>query len=477
MPCRFFTVLLGLILATLAGCADRLAAPELGGIYNRAAQYHGPERNPVIVIPGILGSRLVDGASGKVVWGAFTGEAVNPNDPADLRLMALPMREGATLGELRDDVHADGALEQVDISLFFVPVTIRPYANILETLGAGGFQDRELGMSGAIDYGDDHYTCFQFAYDWRRDNIENAQRLHDFIEKTRVYVQKEIEERYGIADYDVRFDIVAHSMGGLLTRYYLRYGGADLPTDGSEPEITWAGAERVDRLVLVGTPNAGSAAALNELVHGYRPAPLLPHYPAAMLGTYPSIYQLLPRSRFDTLWVRYKEGGDHVLDVLDPGLWESAGWGLADPEQDAVLAKLLPDVESSSERRAIALDQQRKSLERARRFHGALDAPAAPPEGTSIHLFAGDAIGTPAVMIWNQGTGKLKYHHYTPGDGVVTRASALMDERLDGDWEPMLRSPVGYATTTFLFTDHLGLTRDPAFSDNVLYLLLEDPRD
>jgi hypothetical protein len=29
---------------------------------------------------------------------------------------------------------------------------------------------------------------------------------------------------------------------------------------------------------------------------------------------------------------------------------------------------------------------------------------------------------------------------------------------------------------TFLFTDHLGLTRDPAFADNVLYLLLEDPR-
>jgi len=26
------------------------------------------------------------------------------------------------------------------------------------------------------------------------------------------------------------------------------------------------------------------------------------------------------------------------------------------------------------------------------------------------------------------------------------------------------------------FTDHLGLTRDPAFVDNALYLLLEDAR-
>jgi len=28
----------------------------------------------------------------------------------------------------------------------------------------------------------------------------------------------------------------------------------------------------------------------------------------------------------------------------------------------------------------------------------------------------------------------------------------------------------------FLFRDHLGLTQDPAFIDNLLYLLLEEPR-
>ncbi|MFQ5457196.1 MAG: hypothetical protein ACE5FC_01905 [Myxococcota bacterium] len=32
------------------------------------------------------------------------------------------------------------------------------------------------------------------------------------------------------------------------------------------------------------------------------------------------------------------------------------------------------------------------------------------------------------------------------------------------------------ARALFLFTDHLELTRDPAFSDNILHLLLEDPR-
>ncbi len=38
------------------------------------------------------------------------------------------------------------------------------------------------------------------------------------ILKQRKYLQKEYEKLYGIKDYDVQFDIVAHSMGGLLSR-------------------------------------------------------------------------------------------------------------------------------------------------------------------------------------------------------------------------------------------------------------------
>jgi len=29
----------------------------------------------------------------------------------------------------------------------------------------------------------------------------------------------------------------------------------------------------------------------------------------------------------------------------------------------------------------------------------------------------------------------------------------------------------------FLFDDHLGITKDPTFVDNLLYFLLESPRD
>ena len=71
------------------------------------------------------------------------------------------------------------------------------------------------------------------------------------------------------------------------------------------------------------------------------------------------------------------------------------------------------------------------------------------------------------------GMGKLEVIERAPGDGSVLRSSALMDERVAGDWTATLVTPIDWTYVTFLFTDHLGLTKDPAFTDNVLFLLLE----
>ena len=90
-------------------------------------------------------------------------------------------------------------------------------------------------------------------------------------------------------------------MGSLVARYYLRYGAADLPADGSLPLVTWEGAKHVDHLVMIGPPNAGSVETLITLTEGLNPSPLLSTYPAAVVGTMPSVYQLLPRSRHRAL--------------------------------------------------------------------------------------------------------------------------------------------------------------------------------
>jgi hypothetical protein len=463
-----------LTLVGTTGCFATLRAPDLGGIYNRAARDEGPTRNPVIVIPGILGSRLRDPASGTVVWGAFGGNSANPNTAAGARLLALPMHEGAALAELRDDVEADRVLDRVHVSLLRLPLEQQAYVYLLGALGAGGYRDETLAQAGAIDYGDAHFTCFQFPYDWRRDNVENARRLDAFIREKRAYVQAELARRYGRRDADVHFDIVAHSMGGLLTRYYLLYGAADLPADGTPPAVTWAGARLVDRAILVGTPNGGSVSALLNLVRGADFSWLLPRFEPALLGTMPGVYQLLPRTRHGR--VVDAAAPATALDVFDPALWERLQWGLASPAQDRVLRMLLPEVASGDERRRIALDHLRKSLARARQFTAAVDARATTPPGLSLELIAGDAEPTDAVVAADASTGALKVVARAPGDGTVLRSSALLDERAGGSWSPGLVSPIDWTRVNFLFTDHLGLTRDPGFTDNLLFLLLEAPR-
>jgi hypothetical protein len=164
-----------------------------------------------------------------------------------------------------------------------------------------------------------------------------------------------------------------------------------------------------------------------------------------------------------------------ITDIYDPALWEKLQWGLASPDQDELLRMLLPDVEDAPERRRIALDHQAKALRRAKQFTAAIDEPASPPPGLTLHLIAGDAVPTDAVVAVNFDTGELEVIEKAPGDGTVLRTSALMDERVDGGRATRLESPIAWHRVTFLFQDHLGLTSDPTFSDNLLFLLLEQP--
>ncbi|MBW2368949.1 MAG: hypothetical protein JRH15_13795 [Deltaproteobacteria bacterium] len=89
-------------------------------------------------------------------------------------------------------------------------------------------------------------------------------------------------------------------------------------------------------------------------------------------------------------------------------------------------------------------------------------------------IVAGDAVSTKQTARVKP-NGGLEIVSHSPGDGVVLRSSALMDERGKETAFSRLISPISWDQALFLFSDHIGLTKDPVFTDNILYLLLEHP--
>jgi len=440
----------------------------IAGIYQRAAHQDLSTRNPVIVIPGVMGSNLVAMESSKTIWGDFHDRDASQ----DMRLIGLPMKLGAPLDQLQSLSEADGTLGELKSKVGGMTVRLSFYGDVLSALGVGSYSGKaKLGSKYIPDYQADDSTsvAFEFSYDWRRSLDESATALQQFITQATRFLHLQ----RGNSD-PIKFDIVAHSMGGLVLRYFLQYGGQRLPYDGSLPRLNWAGAQQVETAVIVGTPNGGSLKVLDRLVSGLPKTPLTPAYGPIITGTMPSLYQLMPRSRHKPL---VTNGNAEAPDLFDPSFWSSMQWGLAGKSRETELGEFLQSVSSAAERREIAMEHLTKCLKNASAFHAAMDIPVASrPSHLRLHLFAGDGKPTPELCRPSRDNRRLEFLKYAPGDGTVLRSSALLDERLGSEWTPRLDSPLQWDSVMFLPSSHMGLTREPVFIDNVLYLLLEKPR-
>ncbi|MBR4254094.1 MAG: hypothetical protein IKQ16_03295 [Lentisphaeria bacterium] len=491
---RFF----GLLLTAAAGLAAvfmlNACQPDAVGSYQsplmptetifsqatkRSLAYEGVRRNPVILIHGLLGARLEDPASGNEFWGTFS--PVLP-DRDNLKLLSVPMSWGKPLRELSNNTRASFLLDTVSIRVIGLEFSMYAYEPLVHAIKEAGYVQE--GSEEHMEKG--HCpSFFVFYYDWRRSIAENAIELGKFIRAKQAQLQAEYHVRYGASPDTIRFDLMGHSLGGLVARYYMRYGELPLPDEGApDPAITWAGAENVGKLIQIGTPNAGYLDTVTELVNGLRLQPGAPLYPAAVIGTFPSYYEMMPFPQFDAVRKAIPGKSEEesiargeAVDLYDLNTWIRYKWGLANPDFDADLQWLLPDVKTAVERRHVALEHLQKCLSSAKRIASMLSTPDPKDSDVFQMIFIGDSVPTSSLALVDE-DGGLRVVRYDSGDGKVSAVSARADLRnpdRPGAWGPRMESPVRWNSVIHVSGAHMGITQAPDFLHNMRFYLVQFP--
>jgi pimeloyl-ACP methyl ester carboxylesterase len=290
---------------------------ELARLARKAASGAIEQALPrVLVLPGILGSQL-----------GIARRRPLPNDVLWLDPIDIQVGRLALLG--------------LDAGAPIIPLGVVLYAHLKLRL--------RLRAAG--------FDVVMHDYDWRLGIEESAAALAGRLRQ----------------QPSRRLAIVAHSMGGLVSRAALA-----LP-----------GTQHVERLILLGTPNLGSFAPVQALRGTYAVVRKIARLNAEttaerlteeVFNSFPSLYQMVPVS-----------GRHGAGDLLDPGAW---------PESGPMLRSAL--------------------LERARRFRDAL-----PPADQRVIAIAG--VGQETVTAASKARDGFIYTITRHGDGTVPAASAALD--------------------------------------------------
>ncbi len=481
------TAVLLLVAAIGAGCktarqvAAQYPSSDMEAIY--AAALPNAQRNPVVLVHGFAGATLRRAEDGATVWGTlFMKDSLLPSKQEGLRAIALdieglrPPYTPSQLIFIEDDTQAVELLQKVRADAGLMDVNVGIYAALVELMEESGYGDCQGDPTAIANL--DTPPCLTFFYDWRQDNVGNAIRLGGFLERARKQIAEIASSAGTGGNQEVRFDVIAHSMGGLVARYFLRYGVKDVLAD-PDLAVTWAGGEYLDRLIIISTPNFGSMRVLKEMVGGRR-YPVIKFEPA-MIATWVSAYQMLPREG-QKVWLD-AAGNLIEIDFLSAQTWFENDWGPFAPGQDKFLAWVLPGEPSAQERETKIRDFMEAAFARARQFFVAMDQHTDEPCPTELTLFAADVQPTPARALVTEKDGKLVLRFdntknltlKAPGDSSVTRASAVADERLLGGATGFVSSPIPWNRKVFLTDMHRTLLGNPTFQNNLLHILLETP--
>ena len=211
-------------------------------------------RDVVVCLPGVVGSVLRK--DGRDIWNISGGALISAlttlgRSIQDLKLEQDPvdvddLGDGITAPEVIGDVHLIPGFWKID-----------GYTKML----------RYIEETFDVTRGQ---NLFEFPYDWRRDNRVAARRLR---RESRTWLN---EWRASSGADDAKLVLVGHSMGGLISRYFLEC------LDGWRDTRT---------LVTFGTPYRGSLNALDTLANGLK----IKFFDLSEIArSLTSIYQLLP---------------------------------------------------------------------------------------------------------------------------------------------------------------------------------------
>jgi pimeloyl-ACP methyl ester carboxylesterase len=416
-------------------------------------------RPPVILIPGLTGSELINPKTGQKVWvkfRRFKGDGLRLPISANI----AANKDALIAGDIIRSVKA-GLLPRVDV-----------YGGLIDSLVAKGYREARFENPPPRGY---ENTLYVFPYDWRRDNVENA----------RLLIHKINELKRKLRRPDLKFDIIAHSMGGLIARYAMMYGDTDLPAV-NVPTPTFAGSKNISKLIILGTPNEGSPISLRDLINGFALVgievnlPFIQRMSRFDVFTIPAAYELLPAP--GTIKVFDQDLNPINVDIYDPAVWDKYGWSIFD---DKDFGKEFSQAEQRTARAFFV-----KMLDRAKQFHLALDAVSTKPPAP-LYMIGSECKDTlDAAVIYQKKDGKwdsvfkadsyetpdgrkissedLKTKIYGPGDGVVTRRSFSAATIAAADGVESVLAPV---STTWVCEGHSKLPSNLEVQSKVLSIL------
>ncbi len=315
------------------GAAQLLFKPAIDSndltLVDAPARVTNSPRRPVVIVPGFMGSEL---------WRGDTRLWPNPRllftHPEMLR---LPDTES---------IEPRGVLREVVIvpNLIKLDEYNRLGDNLEESLGYA--RERDL---------------IEFAYDWRQDVREPSRHL------------AETNDRWNVG---APITIIAHSLGCLVTRYYVEHLG---------------GNRQVGRLILLGGPHAGTPRAMVALFSGLSILPfgLMGERMRQVLATFPSLNQILPTYACAT------DQAGAAIELLSDESW---------------LAQ-----------------EQRPLLENAREFRRELGTHSSVPT-ISIFGYGLKTVTSASVQRDSQGRWeKVNFNVEPAGDGTIPERSAIME--------------------------------------------------